>query len=493
MKKFIIPILAVASLLFTSCINDDDNYNDDGKKSYEVDGEFLFANAEKELVDQLTTADVNSNVFRYFTQYWAATQYRTESRYNITNRSIPDRHWNLLYANVLNNLKSANTTLAAETQPVQYSAVEWQKKQQNREAIIEILNVYVYQVLVDSFGNIPYTEALDINNKPLPKYDDASTIYTDLINRLNVAISELDSNYESISEAQDVVYGGDVAKWKLFANSLKAKLGINLADVNPTLSKQTVESAASAGAILTNANNALMAYNSFAPNYNPIYANLVASNRNDFVPASRFVDELNTLQDPRRPIYFTMRPAGDYVGGNYGYNNTLPYASSYSHVGDKIKVAGAPGVLIDASEINFIFAEAAARGYSVGGTAESFYKAGILASMSYWGVESADANAYYSQSNIDYNTAPGSWKEKIGTQAWIALYNRGFESWTFWRRLDYPLLTAPASAYPVANGQIPKRLTYPISEATVNGANYDAAGNAIGGDYLYTKLFWDVN
>ena len=493
MKKFFLSIFAISALI-TSCASEDDIYNDDSLKAYEASGEYFFANAQKELVDQLTTPSVNLNVFRYFSQYWAATTYRAESRYDLTTRNIPDNHWNNLYAEALGNFKKAKENILTESKPALMSETEWSKIQQNRVAIIEVLMVYIYQVLVDSFGDIPYSQSLDIVNTPLPKYDDDAVIYPQLLVRLNAAIAKLDTGYGSITPSQDLVYGGDVAKWKLFANSLKAKIAINLADVNSTLAKSSIEEAYAAGVIETNSNNALLTYNTFAPNYNLIHEELVQSNRNDFVPASVFVNKLNSLSDPRRPIYFT--PLGGttntFVGGNYGYQNLLPYDDSYSHIGDKIKEPNLPGVLIDAAEINFILAEAAERSYSVG-SAATHYENAVKASLTFWGVNNTDATTYYNQASVNYSTATGTWKEKIGNQAWIAMYNRGFESWTFFRRLDFPGIVAPPSAYPVADGKIPVRLTYPSTEPNINGANWSAASSAIGGDKLTTKVFWDIN
>ncbi|MDF2552770.1 MAG: SusD/RagB family nutrient-binding outer rane lipoprotein [Chryseobacterium sp.] len=495
MKKFFLSIFAISTLV-ASCASEDDIYNDDSLKAYEASGEYFFANAQKELVDQLTTPSVNLNVFRYFSQYWAATTYRAESRYDLTTRNIPDNHWDNLYAEVLGNFKKAKENILLESKPALMSETEWNKIQQNRIAIIEVLMVYTYQVLVDSFGDVPYSQSLDIVNTPLPKYDDDAAIYPQLLIRLNAAITKLDAGYGSITPNQDLVYAGDVSKWKLFANSLKAKIAINLADVNNSLAKSSIEEAYAAGVIESNTNNALLAYNSFAPNYNLIHEELVQSNRNDFVPASVFVNKLNSLSDPRRPVYFTFKDADHggttYEGGNYGYQNLLPYDESYSHIGDKIKEPNLPGVLIDAAEINFILAEAAERGYSVG-SAATHYENAVKASLSYWGILPADITAYYAQPNVNYTTAPGMWKEKIGNQAWIAMYNRGFESWTFFRRLDYPAIVAPPSAYPVAEGKIPVRLTYPSTEPNINGASYQAAVVAIGGDKLSTKVFWDVN
>ena len=246
--------------------------------------------------------------------------------------------------------------------------------------------------------------------------------------------------------------------------------------------KAAVESAASK-VISSNSQNASMVYLSASPNYNPVYADLVASGRHDFIPTSTIVDVMNTWEDPRREFYFTMLD-GAYVGGENGASNDF---TAYSHISDRIQLATFEGTLFDLAETEFLLAEAAARGFNVGGTAEEHYNHGIRASIEYWGGTTADADTYLAKSEVAYETAAGDWKQKIGMQAWLALYNRGFEAWTSYRRLDYPQLVAPADAV----SPLPLRFTYPINEQTLNGANYESASSAIGGDAVDTKLFFD--
>lgn len=486
MKKIILSI-ATLSLLMIGCVDENLDYNNDHDKPYSVPAETLLTNAEKELSDQMTTPSVNLNPFRMFAQYWTETQYITESRYRISTRKIADNHWNNLFRDVLGNLESAKTAVKAEIKTADYSQQDWDIQQNNKLAILDIIEVYTFQVLVDTFGDIPYSEALN-PNIVLPKYDKASTIYPQLITRLNNSISMLNTSGNSFNKGE-IIYDGDVSKWKMFANSLKVKLGINLADVNSTLAKSTIESAYLSGVILTNTNNANFPYVETSPNYNPIHDNLVASNRNDFVPANTLVNQMNSLNDPRRSVYFTQYN-GIYKGGIYGYANAY---SNFSHVSDMIKETTFPGTLMEASEINFLLAEASARGYSVGNNTEYYYNKAIEASFDFWGIGN-QAASYLANPSVSYTTAPGAtYKEKIGIQAWIALFNRGFEGWTTWRRLDYPNLVAPANAFPEAYGTVPKRFTYPINEQTVNGNNWNEASAAIGGDKLNTKLFWDIN
>jgi hypothetical protein len=94
---------------------------------------------------------------------------------------------------------------------------------------------------------------------------------------------------------------------------------------------------------------------------------------------------------------------------------------------------------------------------------------------------------------VNYATAPGNFKQKIGLQKWIALYNRGIDAWIEWRKFDYPALQPPSGGNVPVGLVIPTRIIYPINEQTLNGTNRDAAAASIGGDVASTKLFWDVN
>src|SRR5699024_8520665 len=148
----------------------------------EVSGESLFAGAEKHLADLMMTPNVNRNNNRLWVQHWQETTYADESNYNQTERAIPDYHWTALYRDVLANLEES-ARLIEETDNILTNDLK-----PNKLAIIEILEVYAYSNLVETFGDIPYTEALDIDNT-LPKYDDAETVYKDLLTRLDEAMS----------------------------------------------------------------------------------------------------------------------------------------------------------------------------------------------------------------------------------------------------------------------------------------------------------------
>lgn len=443
MKK--IFALLFILLLFSACKKKLEDLNQNVKDPTTVTGESLFTGAQKNLFDQMVSSNVNYNIFRLIDQYWTETTYTDESNYDLTTRTIPDNHWDVLYRDVLKDLKESAKIINSTTYIEDVSP----KVKQNRLAIVEVMDIYTWSVLVETFGNVPYSEALDID-KPLPKYDDGLTIYKDLIARLNVAIANMDPAYGSMGDA-DNMYQGDVAEWLKFANSLKLRMGLLIADVpgEGTFAQTTVEQAAT-GVIASNADNARLVYLSAQPNTNPIYNDLVASGRHDFVPTSVIVDAMNTLNDPRSPFYFTLvdtassgPPALVYYGGEYGASNDF---TKYSHVSDKIQEPTFEGLIFDYAETEFLLAEAAERGYAVGGSAASHYDKAIEASILYWGGTSTDVAAYLAQPSVAYATAAGTYKQKIGTQMWIALYNRGFEAWTEWRKFDFPALVAPVDA-----------------------------------------------
>lgn len=481
MKKILILLLFI--FLNISCSDNITELNDDKKGLTDANPEYLFTNAEKALVDQMVGTSVNLNVYRLFSQHWTETTYPDESQYDITTRTIPDNHFRILYQDVLYDLKQAKINLSKTIPATADDLIIYN----NKIALIEILTVYSYSVLVDTFGNVPYSEALDIEANPSPKYDDGLTIYKDLIKRLTVAVNSINTTKGSF-EASDLIYSGKTTNWKKFANSLKLRLAINLYDVDATFSSAIVQEAVASGVISSNDENTNLVYLSLQPNANPLYADLVVSERNDFVPANTLVNKMNALTDPRRSKYFDFKTGTTtYVGGVYGASNSF---SNFSHISSTLNKPSFAGTIFDYSEVEFLLAEAVAKTINVGGTVASHYNAAITASMEFWGVDSTNISSYLSQPNVNYSTAVGNYKQKIGEQAWIALYNRGFECWTSYRRLDFPVLTVPTQTYNNIT-EVPKRYSYPAREQTLNATNVSAASTAIGGNTLTNKIFWD--
>lgn len=482
MKKILLIIVVLVSA-FTGCTDQFEDFNMDKKNPAIVPGESLFSNAQKELADYTSNTNVNINIFKLMAQYWTETTYIDEANYDLVTRNIPTSIYFRMYLRVLTDLKEAAKLIEAD-------AKMDAKEKQNKLQIIEVLNVYCYSHLVDVFGAIPYSESLDVENV-YPKYESGSSIYTSLFTRLDAAISKMDKSANSFGSL-DLYYGGDTEAWVKYANMLKVRMAITIADADNAKAKDAIE-AAYANAFSSNSDDCKISYLTSSPNYNQLYADLIASGRKDFVPANTIVGSMVSLSDPRITAFFrdqvdTSTVVGveklAWVGGKYGYPNSY---SQCSHISATVEAPDFPGIMATYTEQCFYLAEAAERGYSVGKTAAGWYEEGIKASFDAWGVSGADA--YLAKTDVAYATATGTWRQKIGTQSWIANYTRGYEAYNNWRRLDFPVLNLPEQA--TAYSDIPVRFTFPINEQTLNADQYKAGALLVGGDVIGTKIFWD--
>jgi len=496
MKKITLLILAAATLL-GACQKNLTDLNNDTKNPMTAPSNALFTNAEKYMTDWLTTSSVNYNISDQIAQYWTETTYTDESNYNLGNRDIPMNFWNKLYNDALNNYMQAKKLIPTDVTDA--------GQMRNELDITDIMIVYTYYYLVNTYGDIPYTQANNIDKYPFPAYDDASTIYSDLLLRLDSCIAGLNTGAASFG-ADDIIYGGDVSSWLKFANSLKLKMAMLLADKDPATAGKKASEAVTAGVFTSNTDNAVLAYTGVTPNANPIWVDVIQSNRNDYVIAKTLLDPMVTLNDPRRAKYYTNEHSGSDIGGTVGSNNTWSnYSNIYwNAIKGTIVDPAAPAILLDYAEISFLQAEAVERGF-ISGNAGTYYNNAVTASLQYWGIPDADINTYLAQPDVAYATAPGGvgagtigstgvstapehWKQAIGMQKYLALYLRGMDAWTEIRRLHYPAMATPTSP----KSPFPWRYTYPSNEQTANGDAYKAAVTAIGGngDQVTTKLFW---
>ncbi|AZA90995.1 Susd and RagB outer membrane lipoprotein [Chryseobacterium nakagawai] len=484
MKKIFLMIgLASLTLTFTSCERDITSLNEDPKHPTEVPSGVLFASAEQALLDQLLTPNVNRNITRFFTQQWSETTYIDETRYDMVARPIPTNHYNRMMASssatvnspgVLSALRDARRFLDAE------DVSPAQKK--NNIAMIELVNVYAWANLVDTFGDIPYFGALKATaenpgNAEIP-YDDAKTIYLDLIKRIDAALAMMDTSVRGYDK--DLIYKGDMTKWKKMANSLKFRMAVTLSDVEPALAKTYAEAAYSGGLFADKSDNfGLQTFPSGLLS-NPVYQDVIQSGRNDFLPSDVLVNYMNSTSDPRRAVWFTLYE-GNYVGGKYAKTNTF---GLFSHFTDAITNENAQGFLLDYTEIMFLKTEAAARNFNVGDTAANLYKMAIQASVTEYGMDITTADAIIAATPYDAT----NWKKSVGFQSWVAMFNKGFQAWNFARRLDFPVFVNPSNSRVEA---VPIRMKYSQDEYLVNAKYVNAAAAKIGGDKVSTKLFWD--
>lgn len=493
MKKKILFFGAL--VLFSACTKDLTKLNVDPKHPQVVPSYTLFTTAENLMANNMTSVSENDNITRLIEQQWTEVQYLTESQYNIPGRSIADGVWDEFYTGPLTNFEKAKGFMKTDvTDPDQLK---------NETAITDICEIYCWYYLVTTFGDIPYSEAFS-STITFPKYDKAATIYADLLKRMDADIANLNTSASSFGTA-DMIYGGDVTAWKKFANTFKLKMGILLADSDPTTAASTISSAVQGGIFESNADNALYHYLSSPPYTNQQWVGLVQGGRRDYVATDTYMARLGsqnstTPGDPRTPYYFAQNKVGKYVGAPNAvttilYSNySLPSGSALTvgnGTGQEPSIGSLanpdfPGNLLDYSETQFYLAEAVARGLYNTGSAATYYANGITASVEYWTGSTTGAAALIAAHPI--GAGQPAQLQAIAGQQYLALYNRGYDAWTVNRRLDYPVLIPP----PNAISAFPVRYTYPNKEQQVNAVNYKAAAASIGGDLVTTKLFFDT-
>lgn len=393
----------------------------------------------------------------------------------------------------------------------------------NMYNMARIYQSYVFMILTDEYGEIPYTEGgAGYSTQVLfPKYDQQQDIYPKIIQELTDAATALDAG--GTIETGDLLYAGDVAKWKKFAYSLVLRAGMRLSKMDASKAQSTIQAAVAAGVITTNADNAYIRHD--ANFTQPVGNTLNGSEAANFYLAKPFVDQLKTTNDPRLSSI-----AIRYVGATSGAEQTVAIGSTdpakqigmpigkdngtitaaatadglksfydYSQADRRrILKISSPVFLVTAAQTNLLLAEARFRGWITTGTAAQYFADGIRAHMDQMAVY--DPNAAVSGAARDtYVTANpltvGTELQQINTQYWIASFLNGPEAFANFRRSGFPALTANPYGQPnnpdVPNGTFIRRLTYPTSELSVNATNVNAAIGRQGADKLSTRVWWD--
>ncbi|MEN8194190.1 MAG: SusD/RagB family nutrient-binding outer membrane lipoprotein [Bacteroidota bacterium] len=479
MKKIIIFVLLLA-VGFTSC-EDITFHNEDPKSPSEVPAEYLFSYGLENLARQMADASYNQNVDRFWSNYLTQTTYIQESNYDPVDRDVAGNMFDNIYTEVLLELKNCKELVEAEEVAASLTSIKI-----NKLAQLAILEAYSYQYLVDNFGNVPFSEALDIDNIT-PAYDDAATIYNSISSDLKSALSSIDTGSEGFPTGSDMLYSGDMSAWKKFGASILLKMGMRLSDYDSSTASALVNDATGYGVFSANDDNASFGFLGSDPYKSPVYDYFITQGRaSDFVATTFFIGMLNDYNDPRLAMYFDDNLGEDiYLGGVYGAaGNTY---TDLTHVSTTISDDPTyPSILMDYSAVLFYLAEAVERGF-VSGDAEIYYNDAIKSSFDFWGLGTDDYDTYIVNADVAYDS--GNYVELIGTQKYIASYNQGHEAWTEAKRLDVPELQIAENT----NRPNPNRMLYPNDEDLINGESYHAASQAIGGDELSTKLFWDVN
>ncbi len=386
-----------------------------------------------------------------FTQQDVGFSRQSQAYYNYVLTSTDfDNFWGNMYTSVLGN----NADLLKKSDAGAYNQYS---------GISRILMAYSLQLLVDSWGKIPYSQALLAADNTHPVFDDDRALYDTIENLVTRGIAQLNDPDPGgqTPGTDDIIYGGDISKWIKFGHAIKARLFIHQSKGNAAMAQRALDEAVLA--FENNDDNAEFIFGTAETASNPVYQ--FNQQRLDIdYGAGTLVDMLVAAADPRltkltTPDYSDVNGAGigDYYGAINGHVEFITY-----------------------EEILFIQAEATLRTTGDFGAAQNFYQAAILASMQKLGVDGADAAAYIASNGTLPITSVDDAIAAVSTEEYIALYLNP-EAWTLWRRTGSPALTPVAGT----NG-IPRRFLYPQNEYSLNAANVPP-----GTTLFAPKIFWD--
>lgn len=471
--KYILWVSGIAVVL-TSCSKELERINKNPNEATSAQPDYLLTNGIKSNVDTYWGTDASMETSLLYVQYWAKIQYTDPDKYIPAATSI-QTIWNNFYAQGVEDFSTLIQLGDTLHNP-------------NYKAVGIIMRSWIFQVLTDLYGDVPYSQAANIEKYLTPKYDNQRDIYLGLLAELKTAAGLITTTDNAIGG--DVLYNGDMNKWKKFANSLRLRIALRIADKEFDAAKAVFDEigADNSGLIATNAENAQLVYLA-SPNQNPVAKN--RETRSDYRISKTVVDLLRAYNDPRLAIYGAVPRDTNTV---VGITNGLPTDSASklgfnktSDVGAVFTATTAPAVIFNYAELLFIKAEAAQRGL-LSGDAADLYRQAVTASLKQYNLSDAAVATYLAQTSVAYDAA--NYRKSIGEQKWLALFGEGLEGFAEWRRLDYPVLK-PAYAG-VLDGKMPLRLTYPSAEQALNGANYKAAVANQGADQLVTRLWFDV-
>lgn len=473
-KKGVLAVLAVGMLGLGACQGDLDEMNIDPNRPTAVPAQNLLTQAQLSLNQLFWGRAANAEFSMLMVQHFAQNEYAEESRYTYSTASF-NGLWNTAYAGGLNDLRVASEL-------VQNDENISEEIRNNRLAILEVMEVWTWHNLTDIFGAIPYSEALTENSSPA--YDSQESIYKDLLSRIDAAVGMMNPGVASFDSGENI-YGGDMQKWKLLANSLKLRIAMRMSDVAPGVAGPAVQEAYNADLILEKADAAVYTFDPQAALANPLYIDKEINKRDDFSVSSTLLDVMVTNNDPRIPAYADTNINGDYLGMPYGLTDADAFGlqGSTSRPNPAIRLQQSEAIIIAPAEVYFLLAEAAQKGF-ISGDAAEFYRNALRASMEQWGIEKDEADDYIEAHPYD----AANWREVIGEQKWVALYMQGLQAYAEWRRFDHPELPFP-EAHDPAVSSIPVRAFYPSDEEGTNKTNLQAAGP----NNLTANLWWDVN
>jgi hypothetical protein len=483
-----IVFMALGLLLLNACDKDFEEINTNPNVPNTVTPDLLLPNIIRSTVNEVM--GMSWGIGNIVIQQTAKIQFVNEDRYQWGEQN---GIWNTMYT----NMRNVNSV---------YTIAE-KAGQSNYMGIALVMKSWMMSLVTDAYGDAPYTEATQGKTGVyFPKYDTQETIYNGILSDLSRANELLGSTAENVQG--DILYGGDVDKWKKLANSLRLRYLMRISNkrnVGPDM-QAILNDPATSPIFEGNDDNAALLYLPTVPNQFPLYTSRIGS-FNEFRLSKTMGDKLKEYNDPRIQVFARPTPAStgtatpEYVGVPNGLddNAALQYnggANFMSRIGSAYYIDGfgtptqdqreiARGIIMTYAELQFILAEAAQKGLVTSGTAKDYYEQGIQASFDYFKLDLPAG--YLSQPGVAFS--PATALEQIGTQKWIALFYSGLEAWFDWRRTNYPVLTPGVSN--VNGNRIPVRFIYPATEFSLNQANVEAAVARQGPNDINTKVWWD--
>lgn len=406
-------------------------------------------------------------------------------------------YWNSTYAATLNDIEVIIKTATARNAPYY-------------RGVAKILKAFTYHHLVDAFGDVPFSETQQTSLNTSPKYDQASTIYTSLFTLIDEGLADLNSTSTGLAPGSNsTIYTGSFTtrrvNWIRFGNTLKLRLFLHYSKVNRTdmVNRMTaLINQSGVSFFSSNADNFEMPFFNVLNRQNSIHQ-FQLQRTNNLFPNKFLVDMMNSKSDPRRPFYFTQFPfgSGNYKGAVAGDPQSIQYSRFHTYLrgtgtggtprpdGSIEELPGAGGITYDGTapirlltfaEYNFIRAEAAL--YGAPGVAQTFFQAGITASMQAAGVAQSAIDAYILANGTLTGTTAAQLAQIIN-EKFVANYGVMQENWTDWRRTGLPAITKVANA---VTTDIPRSLPIPQSEIDANRNAPPQKPN------LLVRVFWDT-
>jgi len=471
-NKIIFFFSFISILFLGSCDKDFEETNANPNDPASVPSSLLLGNTLRTTANLLQSTFLAGESPLCWTQQLSKPQYNDGDLYKPRLGSIQGL-WDSFYAVVIK-----------DAQVMQALAVE--ENNQQMEGVALVVQAQAFQILTDSFGYIPFTEAGQEGNFT-PVYDSPEVVYNGIIAMLTKASTLLEGT-GSIDSSQDLLYSGENSLWVKYANSLKFRAIMRASSASGySVGNQLKDLVATGKLFSSNADEAKLEFLGAAPNANPYYERLTLggpARTAEWCMGEKLVTMMNGTDlgffDNRLPFYANQASDGAYTGLPAGLSSNPGniFTAPLSGIGDKFLEAEQHAYFVSYAQLSLLMAEAAEKSY-INGTADTHYVNGITASFDAVGASIGNYPLTY----------PGgaAGLKKIAEQSYIALYMQGNEAWAEVRRTGIPNLT-PAVAGVI--NQIPSRYSYPTDEQSDNGENYKSAVSNQGADLLITPIWW---